>query len=131
MLIDRAASDPRNNRTAIRILLLPTFSVQGRLHDAQRLAIERWEHLRETGEETSELAINLARLHFELKSKPYPLDAARAQLEQLRAWHCDDDRVWLGRANLAIRTANNKEAEHWLDACLRSRPNDTSVWLRA
>ena len=40
----------------------------------------------------------------------------------------DDDRVWLGRANLAIRTGAYDEAKRWLDACLKRRPEDVPVW---
>ena len=40
----------------------------------------------------------------------------------------DDDRVWLGKANLAIRAGSYDEAARWLDACLRRRPEDVPVW---
>ena len=40
----------------------------------------------------------------------------------------DDDRVWLGKANLAIRTGMYDEAERWLAACLGRRPGDAPVW---
>ncbi len=40
----------------------------------------------------------------------------------------DDDRVWLARANLAIRTGQFDRAAEWLDACSRRRPDDTAVW---
>jgi enediyne biosynthesis protein E4 len=127
-LINDAASDPRNDRTALQILLLPIFSVQGRLEEARRLVIERWQHLQETGEGTSELAINLARLHFEMQAKPQPVEAVRASLEQAASLAPDDDRVWLGRANLAIQTGHHDEARCWLDQCRQLRPDDASVW---
>jgi len=127
-LINDAAQDPRSDRSALRILLVPTFCQQGRLEEAQRLVVERWEHLRETGEAASELAINLARLHIELQWKRNPVDAVRASLEQAAKLAPDDDRVWLGRANLAIRTGNHDEADHWLDECQRRRPDDLPVW---
>ncbi len=40
----------------------------------------------------------------------------------------DDDRVWLGRANLAIRTGAYDEAKRWLDACKARRPLDAAAW---
>ena len=40
----------------------------------------------------------------------------------------DDDRVWLGRANLAIRTGDVKDAERWLDQCEEKRPDDRAGW---
>ena len=70
----------------------------------RRLVQDRWDHLRQTGEETSELAINLGRLHMEIRADQYPVEAVRAELEQAATKTPDDDRVWLGLANLAIRT---------------------------
>jgi enediyne biosynthesis protein E4 len=40
----------------------------------------------------------------------------------------DDDRVWLGKANLAIRVGAYDEAASQLEACLSRRPDDPSVW---
>ena len=40
----------------------------------------------------------------------------------------DDDRVWLGRANLATWSGRFDEADRWLDACLGRRPRDPAVW---
>jgi enediyne biosynthesis protein E4 len=127
-LINDAVQDARNEATAVRILLLPTFSHQGRVEDAQRLVVQRWEHLRETGEEASELAVNLARLHAELQWTPIPVEAVRAHLDQAGRLASDDDRVWLGQANLAIRTDKYEEAERLLNACLKRRPDDVPVW---
>jgi tetratricopeptide (TPR) repeat protein len=127
-LVNDAAHDPRNEPTALRILLLPTFSHQGRIEDAQRLVVQRWEHLHETHEEASELAINLARLHYELQWTPIPVDAVRANLDQAASLAPDDDRVWLGQANVAIGPGKNDEAERLLGACLRRRPDDVPVW---
>jgi Tfp pilus assembly protein PilF len=40
----------------------------------------------------------------------------------------EDDRVWLGKANLAIRMGECAEAGRWLDACEQRRPDDFAVW---
>jgi tetratricopeptide (TPR) repeat protein len=101
---------------------------QGRIEEAQRLVEQRWAHLQETGEGASELAINLARLHAEVEWQPSPVEAVRASLDQAAKLAPDDDRVWLGLANLEIRTGNYDDAEHWLDACLKRRPDDVPVW---
>ncbi len=37
-------------------------------------------------------------------------------------------RIWLGRANLAIRAGSYDEARRWIDDCLRRRPDDRAVW---
>ncbi len=58
-----------------------------------------------------------------------PVETVRARLDQAAKLAPEDDRVWLGRANLAIRTGNQDEAARWLDACQRRRPADPAVWL--
>ena len=60
--------------------------------------------------------------------KPTPVETVRAVLDRAAELAPDDDRVWLGRANLAIRTGAYDEAERWLDACQRRRPEDVPVW---
>ena len=127
-LINEAVQDPRTEPTAVRILLLPIFTQQDRLEDAERLVEERWQHLYETREGTSELAINLARLHIELVSMPNPTEAVRPEIERAAKMAPDDDRVWLGQANLATRTGDMDAGERWLDACYLRRPDDIPVW---
>ena len=84
--------------------------------------------MNETGEGASEPAIDLVRMHIQLTFKPNPVDDVRAYLKQAAGLAPDDDRVWLGRANLAIRTGAYDEAERWLDACLKLRPEDVPDW---
>jgi tetratricopeptide (TPR) repeat protein len=127
-LIVDAAKDPRCNPTALRILLVPNFSEQGRDEESQRLVEKRWEYYNEIGEGASEQAINLVRLYVDLRSKPMPIDVVRASLDKAAKRAPDDDRVWLGRANLAIRTEHSEEAQRWLDACVERRPDDVPVW---
>jgi tetratricopeptide (TPR) repeat protein len=40
----------------------------------------------------------------------------------------DDHRVWVARANLALRYGNEPEARRWIEACLKRRPDDPAVW---
>ena len=107
---------------------MPIYSQLGRLDEAERLIEERWKHLNETGEGASEPAIDLVRMHIELTLKPNPVENVRAYLDEAASRAADDDRVWLGRANLAIRTGAYDEAERLLDACLKRRPEDVPVW---
>jgi thioredoxin-like negative regulator of GroEL len=127
-IVNAAAADPRNDGSHARFLLVPIYSQLGRLDEAERLIEERWEHLNETGEGASETAIDLVRMHIQLAFKPNPSKDARAYLELAAGLAPDDDRVWLGRANLAIRTGAYDEAERWLDACLKRRPEDVPAW---
>jgi enediyne biosynthesis protein E4 len=126
-LID-AAEDPRNDRTYLLVLLVPIYSEIGRSDEAERLVEAQWEHLRATGHATEEASIKLVRLHIELTWKVPAVESLRHFLDQAGRQASDDDRVWLGRANLSIRTGSLDEAGRWIDACLRRRPDDVPVW---
>jgi enediyne biosynthesis protein E4 len=107
---------------------VPIYSQLGRLDEAERLIEDRWEHLKETGEGASEQAIDLVRMHIELAFRPNPVENVHDYLDQASRLAPEDDRVWLGRANLAIRTGAYDQAERWLDSCRRRRPEDVPVW---
>ena len=89
---------------------------------------DRWEYLNASGEGALEPAIKLVLQHIELTLKATPVETVRDVLERACRLAPDDDRVWLGRANLAIRTGAHDEAERWLDACQKRRPDDVPVW---
>jgi enediyne biosynthesis protein E4 len=127
-LINEVAEDPRSDRAHVRALLVPIYSQLGRLDEAQRLLEDWWEHLNETGESASEPAIDQVRMHIELAFRPNPVENVRAYLDQAYRLAPDDDRVWLGQANLALRTGEFDEAKRLLDACLSRRPEDVPVW---
>jgi thioredoxin-like negative regulator of GroEL len=127
-IVNAAAADPRNDGSHTRFLLVPIYSQLGRIDEAERLIEERWEHLNQAGEGASEPAIDLVRMHIQLAFKPNPVEDVRAYLESATGLVPDDDRVWLGRANLAIRTGAYDEAARWLDACLARRPEDVPIW---
>lgn len=128
-LVTDAASDPRNDRTALLVLLAPAFSELGRIDEAGRLIERRWESLNASGEGALEAAIKLVQQHIALTLKPTPAEAILADLERASALAPADDRVWLGRANVAIRMGAYDEAERWLDACQRRRPDDVPARL--
>jgi enediyne biosynthesis protein E4 len=127
-LIQRATDAPESEGSGLRMLLIPFFVQEGRGEEAERLIESRWRNLDAKGEGASEQAINLARLHMELRWNVPPVDSVRAYLDQVGRLAPDDDRIWLGRANLAIRVGSHDEAARWIDACLRRRPDDRSVW---
>jgi tetratricopeptide (TPR) repeat protein len=128
-LVVDAADRPGSDRTAVLTLLVPTFREQGRLEEAEHVIEARWEYLNSKGEGALEPAIKLVRLHVEVSERPISLENTRAVLDQAaRLAHDEDDRVWLGRANLAIRTGAYEDAAQWLAACHRSRPEDVAVW---
>jgi enediyne biosynthesis protein E4 len=123
--VDQGAGRARSDAS---IFLGPIYSQEGRVFDAKRLIEESWDRLNDAGERASEKGINLIRLYHEIQAKPVPLEATRAFLDQSAVSSPDDDRIWLGKANLAIRTGSYDEAARWLSACLRRRPEDVAVW---
>ena len=127
-IIKHALDDPRIDGSSLPILLGPVYCQQGRLEETLRLIEARWDALNQAGEGASEPAINLVRAHIELRRSPVPIEVIRAALDQAARMAPDDDRIWLGKANLAIRAGSYDEAARWLDACLRRRPDDVAVW---
>jgi len=127
-LVCDALEDPRIRGSGLTLVLGLIYSQQGRIEEAGRLIEETWERLGRAGEATWDRAIPLVRLHIRLRRDPPPVAAIRAFLEQAARRAPDDDRVWLGKANLAIRAGSYDEAARWLDACQRSRPEDVPVW---
>jgi predicted Zn-dependent protease len=127
-LVGDALADPRIDGSGLPILLGPILCQQGRLEEALQIIEARWNRLQEAGEGASEPAIELVRLHIELRRRPVPIENARFVLDQAGRVDADDDRVWLGKANLAIRVGSYDEAARWLDACLQKRPGDIPVW---
>jgi tetratricopeptide (TPR) repeat protein len=69
----------------------------------------------------------LLRLHWQLETQPVPVLALRAALDRMARQSPDDDRVWLGRADLAIRTGQTDEAIALLSRCEARRPGDPDV----
>jgi tetratricopeptide (TPR) repeat protein len=88
----------------------------------------RWDALDRAGEGDSPEAINLVRTHIGLRQSPVSIAVIRSTFDQAGRLAPEDDRVWLGKANLAIRVGAYDEAARWLDSCLRRRPADRPVW---
>ena len=51
---------------------------------------------------------------------PYPVDGITYALTKAGQSAPDDDLVWLGRADLAMRTGRFDEADRWLSRCERA-----------
>ena len=93
------------------------YQLEGRIDDVRRAIVESW-RIRTLPRPCSSSSTG---------STPpdLPSEMTRNVLEKAAA---TDDRVWLGRANLAIRTGRFDEAARWLDACSERRPDDPVVW---
>jgi tetratricopeptide (TPR) repeat protein len=127
-LIYQGLADPRIAASELALEFAPVYVKEGRVEDALKLIEAAWTALNEAGQGASEPAILLVRLHNELTTQTDPVEAIRSLLDRSGRLAPDDDRVWLGKANLAIRVGSHEEAGHWLDLCLLRRPEDVSVW---
>ena len=114
--------------SALRMILIQIFVMEGRPDDAERLIESRWRSLDAHGEGDADQAVNLARLHMELRWNVPQAGTVREYLDRVGRLAPDDDRVWLGRANLALRTGASDDARRWIDACLERNPDDQAVW---
>jgi enediyne biosynthesis protein E4 len=115
-------------RFRLNELFIPIYGFQGRIGEARRLIEEQWTDLAKNGEGASEKAVTLLRLHAGLERSIVDLKPTRNYLDQAIRLAGDDDRVWLGKADLAIRDGSFEEAARLLKDCLRRRPDDGPVW---
>ena len=92
--------------------------LEGRILESRDLIVESWQG-------ASDPAGVLRRLYI-LDDAAFPLDYVK---EVLGKGDPQDDRVWLGRANISIWQGRFEEAARWLEACERRRPEDPAVWL--
>jgi tetratricopeptide (TPR) repeat protein len=127
-LLNDALADPRIAPDDLRRYLAPLYLLEGRFEDARRIVEASWEYLDQTGRGDSGDALELARRHIALSIPTTPSEATRALLGRAARLAPQDDRVWLARANLAIRQGAFDEAARWLDACVQRRPDDVPVW---
>ena len=127
LVIDAQKNAPDYGST-LNALLAPIYCQQGRFEEARRLIEAQWDQLNQNGDGASEKAINLVRMRTDLERKIAPPEVIRSYLEQAARSSPEDDRVWLGRANLAIRDGSYEQAARLLDDCLRKRPDDVPVW---
>ncbi len=127
-LLTAALDDPRIDGFELRRYLAPLYWQEGRVEEARRLIQANWELLNRSGRGGSEQAIELVRLHVALSVGASSAETTRSFLDRAAKLDPEDDRIWLGKANLAIRQGAFDEAARWLEACLRSRAEDVPVW---
>jgi enediyne biosynthesis protein E4 len=114
-----AARRSATGADALRVLhaLEVLYEIEGRNDDLRQSIIDSWPF-------TDSPMLLVQKLSWQ--------DAAPLQIGTLHkvlgTAATDDDRVWLGRANLAIRTGNLEGAARLLEACLVRRPLDPVVW---
>ena len=120
-LMPLALGDDGPHAVEARETLIHMFKLQGRYDEARRLVREGWTRYPDRVGTLQELA----RLDT---PTPIKIEKVRPTLETAYRAAPEDDRIWLGWANLAIRTGQFEEARKWLDACHRRRSEDPAVW---
>jgi tetratricopeptide (TPR) repeat protein len=93
------------------------YRFQGRFDEVREIVRGAWSRSPTPAGDLKEL--------WTLDHSPMPVEAWR---KALAAGDPDDDRVWLGRASVAITTGNWDEAAPWLSRCTQRRPDDEAVW---
>ena len=73
-------------------------------------------------------AVAVLKAHWLLDTQPIPIGPISERLDQMEKDAPDDDRVWLGRADLNTRIGRFDEADALLKRCEERRPNDPDVW---
>ena len=126
--IIKEMESPRAASFRLANLLMPMYRLEGRVHEAAHLAEATWNQLREGGDGASATAVRLLRLQIEVQLMPIPVETLRSSLDQLGKLAPEDDRIWLAKANLALRAGSIDEAAERINACLRRRPDDAAVW---
>jgi len=119
-LLVLAAATAGSHVAEARWGLVLLLRMEGRFDEARR-----W--LEDGFDQMSSPIVTLRR-SYKLDIDPFPIEGVRRALERAGKQAPDDDRVWLGRAHLAMRIGDFAEAARWLDRCLASRPEDPVVW---
>jgi tetratricopeptide (TPR) repeat protein len=120
-LLPMAMRAPGQHGIEAREMLVHLFNLEGRFGEVRRLVEDSWD----TYPDRFGLLRQLATLD---SINPEPIEKIQPALEAAARNSPVDDRIWLGRANLAIRTGDFDEARRLLDACLERRPSDAAVW---
>jgi enediyne biosynthesis protein E4 len=101
-------------RQQIELLL----RIEGRTEEARDLIVEAWRGAADPSDVLKRLYV--------LENTTFPVDFVKLSL---KLGDPRDERVWLGRANLAIWLGQFDEARRWLDAYEERRPTDQPASL--
>jgi thioredoxin-like negative regulator of GroEL len=129
--LDRGAPRDLPETALVHELLAFLSRFEGRT-DEIRPPLERaWQlarpHSGEPGWSAVSSPLDLLRQYATVDLEPIASDEVRATLEEARRKAPEDDRVWLGLANLATREGRLDDADRLLRACAERRPRDAAV----
>jgi tetratricopeptide (TPR) repeat protein len=118
--LEKALSESGVNHDEALSALARVLRLEGRLSELRNRLVKGLGH--------SVVPAELLRELWMLDTEPLPVQGVRAFLEKAGREVPADDRVWLGRANLATRTGLYDEASSWLHRCEGRRTRDPAVW---
>ena len=118
--LERALNEGGVNRDETLSALARVLRLEGRLREVRNRLV--------SGLGYSVVPAELLRELWMLDTEPLPVERILAFLENAGRDVPADDRIWLGRANLATRTGLYDEASTWLDRCESRRARDPAVW---
>jgi len=118
--LERALREGGINRDEALSSMARVLRLQGRLAELRGRLLD--------GLGRSAVPAELLRQLWLLDTEPLPVEGIRGFLDRACREAPDDDRLWLGLANLATRTGQLDEAAAWLDRCEGRRPADPAVW---
>ena len=117
----RAAFDDRELGVEARQMLAFALKIEGRAEESGRIHADSWRMMPNPVDSLQEIW-RIDRYHL-------PAEICKVEFAKAAKYAPDDDdRVWLGRANLATWSGRFDEAETWLKKCLERRPDDPAVW---
>ena len=113
--------------------IVELYWLEGRLDDVCGMAEDTWREAIRIGDRDDARSMLLLRIAAGLCRtapglNPIPVARIAESLDLAISQSPRDDRVWLGRGYLAMRSGRLAEAESWFDACRRARPDDPAVW---
>ncbi len=118
--LERATGMGKNIALEARQLL-------GRLHWMTGRREEYVEYLRSLAGRENDPSETLQVL-WNIETAAYPINSMRQDLAKALAAAPDDDRVWLGLADVGIRSGQLDLASDWLERCEGARPDDLAIW---
>ena len=114
----KALEDARvEPRYELERALSRVYRFQGRIDEVREIVRGGWSRSPTPAADLKELWL--------LDHSPMPMEAWK---RALKVADNDDDRVWLGRASVAIATGEWNEAATWLERCSARREHDPAVW---
>ncbi len=116
-LLEALTAAPAADRHPLLRTLARLFRLEGRYSEVSEVLTAAWPGAPEPSELLQDLWQN--------DTEPVPIDGWKVFLDSADA---NDERVWLGRARLAILSGRFGEARTWLTRCLDRRPDDPVIW---